>query len=86
MIQSAAYEIIKQEGIQQGMLQEQFRSRRNAIGDVLEVRLGLVPLDVIQKLKAIKDIQVLDELHRKAVIVQDMHEFRTIMKQILEPA
>lgn len=82
MIQSYTYEIIKQEGIQE----ERINSRRKAISDVLEVHLGIVPLDVIQEINSIDEIQVLEELHRKAVIVNDMQEFRGLLKQVLKPA
>jgi hypothetical protein len=89
MIQSATYELIKQEGIaegiQQGIQQEQVNSRRKAVCDVLEVHLGLVPLDVMKTLKRIDDAQILEELLRKAVTVNDMQEFRDLLKQVLEP-
>ena len=89
MIQSAAYEIIKKEGfdegIQQGIQQEQVNRGRKTIYDVLEVRFEIVPLGVIQEIKHIDDVQVLEALHRKAVTVKDLPTFRTILHQILEP-
>lgn len=90
MIQSYAYEIIKKEGfdegIQQGMQQGQLERARKAVADVLEARLNVVPLDVITTLKTLDDVQILEELHRKAMTVKDMQEFRSLLKQILEPA
>ena len=85
MIQSAAYDIIKKEGFDEGIQQERVNRGRKSIYDVLEVRFEIVPLDVIQEIRNIEDVQVLEELHRKAVIVNDMQTFRTILKQILEP-
>jgi hypothetical protein len=82
MIESYTYEIIKQEGIRE----ERVNSRRTAICDVLEAHLGVVPLDVVKIVRTIEDVQILEELLRKAVIVKDMQEFRSLLQQILEPA
>jgi len=98
MIQSYAYEIIKKEGFDEGMQQGsqqgfqrgmqhgQLERAKKAVADALEARLNVVPLDVITALKTIEDVQILEELLRKAVIVKDMQEFRSLLKQILEPA
>jgi hypothetical protein len=40
---------------------------------------------VIQEIRDIDDVQVLEALHRKAVTVKDLPTFRTILHQILEP-
>ncbi|MCP4400559.1 MAG: hypothetical protein GY801_25070 [bacterium] len=81
MIQSAAYDIIKQDGIEQGMQQ----SHRKAIREVLETCLDIVPLDIIRTLKTIEDTEILEELFRKALTVEDLQAFHAIMTQILEP-
>ena len=59
---------------------------KKAVADALEARLNVVPLDVITTLKTLDDVQILEELHRKAVTVKDMQEFCSLLKQILEPA
>jgi flagellar biosynthesis/type III secretory pathway protein FliH len=86
MIQSYAYDIIKQEGFDEGMQQGQMEHAKKAIADVLEARLNVVPLDIITALKPLEDVQILEELHRKAVIVKDIQEFRALLQQILQPA
>jgi predicted transposase YdaD len=98
MIQSAAYDMIKQEGFdegiqrgnqqgfQRGMQHGQLERAKKAVADALEARLNIVPLDVVTALKPIEDVQILEELHRKAVTVEDMQEFRSLLQQILEPA
>lgn len=86
MIQSYAYEIIKKEGFDEGMQQGQLERAKKAVADALEARLNIVPLDVITALKTIEDVQILEELLRKAVLVKDMQEFRSLLQQILEPA
>ncbi len=85
MIQSAAYDIIKQEGFEEGKLQERIESRRKAICDVLETRLNVVPLDVLRELKGIEEARILEELLRKAAMVSNLQAFRDVLKEILEP-
>ncbi len=85
MIQSAAYDIIKQEGFEEGMQQGMRQSQRKAIREVLEARLGIVPLDIIRALKLIEDTEILGELHRKALVVDDLQAFQSIMTQLMEP-
>ena len=89
MIQSAAYDIIKQEGfeegVQQGMQQGMQQSQRKAIREVLEVRLGIVPLSLVKALKTIEDTDILEELHRKALTAETLQAFQDMLTQILEP-
>lgn len=47
MIQSHAYDIIKQEGIQQGVQQGELTSTRRAICTALEARFTVVPGNVL---------------------------------------
>ncbi len=44
MIQSYAYEIIKKEGFDEGILHGQLERAKKAVADALEARLGVVPL------------------------------------------
>jgi hypothetical protein len=85
MIQSAAYDIIKKEGFDEGVQQERVMSRRKAICDVLETRLDVVPLDIVKALKTIEDAEILEELLRKAATVITIQVFREILQHILEP-
>ncbi|MCP4396240.1 MAG: hypothetical protein GY801_02870 [bacterium] len=92
MIQSAAYDIIKQEGFEEGKQQgiqqgrqQMLQSQRKAIREVLETRLGIVPLDVVKEIKTIEETGILEELLRKAAMVSDIQAFRDVLRQILEP-
>ena len=70
---------IKQ-GMKQGMKQGQMKRARKAICDVLEARFELVPVAVLSAIKEIQSLRILDELHRKAVKVNDLEEFRAVLK------
>ncbi|MCP4398890.1 MAG: hypothetical protein GY801_16520 [bacterium] len=92
MIQSAAYDIIKQEGFEEGKQigiqqgrQQMLQSQRKAIAEILETRLGVVPLTIVKALKTVEDTDILEELHRKALTVDDLQAFQAILTQILAP-
>ena len=88
MIQSAAYDIIKQEGFEEGKqqgIQQGLQRQRKAIAEVLEVRLSIVPLSLVKALKTIDDTDILEELHRKALTVETLQAFQDMLTQILEP-
>lgn len=86
MIQSYAYDIIKEEGFKEGVQQEKLHSRRQAICDVLEARFDLVPANVLDMINHIEIVPALEELHRKAVTVKDLSTFNQILHTILTPA
>lgn len=89
MIESYGYEIIKKEGYDEGLQQGLKRGvqqgieqeRKKAIVDVLQVRFNVVKL-----LKGIDELEVLEELLRKAVVSQTIQEFRTLLTAILKSA
>ena len=89
MIESAAYDLIKQEGLQQGLqeglqqgLQEgMLREARDAILDIVEVRFGAVPASIGQILNTIEQLAVLKALHRKSAVVHTLDEFQTVLAQ-----
>jgi len=85
MIESYAYDIIKQEGFEEGMQQGKLRSAREVIFSVLEARFELVPENIIHAINQIDTIEVLDQLHRRAVKVRDLHTFSQIIQTILTP-
>ena len=80
MIESAAYDLIKQEGLQQGFLQD----ARESIFDNLEVRFGVVPTGVAKIVNTIEQLAVLKALRRKSAIVQSLDEFKTAIAQAIE--
>ena len=63
----------KEEGIEQGL--------RESIRDVLEIRFGLGAADTLAPLvAAISDVQHLKQLHRAAIQVASLEEFRALVK------
>jgi hypothetical protein len=77
MIESAAYDLIKQEGLLQGSLQD----ARESILDILEVRFGVVPAAVAESVNAIEQLAVLRALRRKSAVVQTLDEFKSALAQ-----
>ena len=96
MIQSAAYEIIKQEGIEEGIQQgikqgiqqgehtgELKRSRRY-IRDILQKRFPQVATSLFEKLEPITSQEILDRLHIEAATAMNLEEFEAVMTQLLK--
>ena len=69
-----------QQGIQQGMLQE----AKEAVIANLEVRFKNVPESIVKTLNEINDSSILKILHRKAVIVKSLEEFRQVIDLMLK--
>ncbi|MCD6507556.1 hypothetical protein J7M22_13150 [Candidatus Poribacteria bacterium] len=78
MIESPAYEIIKEEGLQQGMLED----AREMVLEALSVKFGVLPLDLIQRIKSIQVREILKQLHRTAVIARDLDQFRRELEKV----
>jgi len=89
MIQSYAYDIIKQEGIQEGIQlgvqQERLHSKRKAICDVLEARFGLVSDNVLDMINHIETIRALEKLLIKSAVVEDLPTFSKFIEKVLTP-
>jgi hypothetical protein len=90
MIQSYAYDIIKQEGIKEGVQigiqQEKLHSKRESVCTALEARFEAVPTNVLDMVNSIETIPALDELHRKAITVKDLPTFVRLLQTVLTPA
>ena len=100
MIESAAYDLIKQEGLQQGLqeglqqgLQEgllrglqqgSLQDARESILDNLEARFGTVPAAAAESVNAIEQLVVLRALRRKSAVVQSLEEFKTALAQAID--
>ncbi len=89
MIQSYAYDIIKEEGIQEGVQigvqQEKLHSKRKAVCTALETRFTLVPSNVLEMIHSIETVPALEELHRQAITVEDIPTFAKIIRTVLTP-
>jgi len=67
MIESPAYEIIKEEGrkegINEGLQQGMLEGTREMVLEALAIRFGTVPVDLAEQLKRIQVREVLRQLH-----------------------
>ena len=93
MIESAAYDIIKQEGLQQGLqegLQEglqqglqkgKIQQAQEAILDNLETRFEVTPESVAAEIRGIEDLRMLKALHRSSVKIATLADFQELLKQ-----
>ena len=79
MIQSYAYELIKEEGRKEGILEGkqegQVLSMQDAILDVLELRFKSVPSNIVRVVMQQNDLKFLHELHKRAVTANTLKEF-----------
>lgn len=88
MIQSAAYEIIKQEGLKEGLEQGLDEGLERGIKDsmyqVFDVRFNLVPVRLVRKINRVREPEMLKTLLRSALTVDSLEEFEAKMKLALE--
>ena len=81
MIESAAYDIIKQEGLQQGLQQGKIQEAQEAVLENLEARFDVVPGSLVKDVCAIDELQVLKALHRSSIRVATLVEFQELLKK-----
>ena len=79
MIESPAYEIIKEEGIREGLQQ----GMRQMLLETLEVKFETVPLRLMRQINEIQDTEALKMLHRQALKSSSIEEFQEKMRLII---
>jgi len=90
MIESAAYELIKQEGIEEGIrqgmqqgIQEGFiLDAREMVMEALQERFGVVDVSLLEKIESINNRQVLKGLLKMAIRARDLAEFAEKLNSI----
>ena len=83
MIESAAYDLIKKEGFEEGVREGALETARKMVLEVLEERFGIVPLSLIERIRSISDETVLTALVRQAVRCGSLDEFREAIDKAL---
>ncbi len=87
MIQSAAYEIIKQEGRQEGITigrqEGMVADAQEMVIDVLIERFGVISPLVMEQIRSITVRDVLKALHKYAVRAKDIDDFREKLKNAM---
>ena len=66
-------------GIEKGIEKGTLKNAREAVIDVLEARFEAVPKSMISKIKKINDTAVLKMLHKNAIFVGSLQDFKEIM-------
>jgi predicted transposase YdaD len=69
------YEMGEQKGLQEG-LQEGLLNVRNMLLDALEARFGLVPHKMIDQIRTIDQLEMLNSLFKQAMRCPDLHSFK----------
>ena len=80
MIESAAYDIIKQDGIEEGMILE----AREMLIEVIQTRFSTVPDEVAEMVAKISDRTALKSLLRQAISCEDLHTLRDKLSAIAQ--
>ncbi len=73
-----------QQGMQQGIQQGILKTAKEAVLDSLEVRFAVVPQSIAETLGRITDPSILKILHRKAVKVESLEDFRHLLDLMMK--
>ncbi len=80
MIESAAYDIIKkdgiQEGIQQGIQQGQVLAAKEMLIEAIQARFDRVPADISAMVERISDRDILKSVLKQAITAQSIEALR----------
>jgi hypothetical protein len=68
--------LARKEGISQGIAEGILQKGREDVIEVLDVRFGEVPSEVVEKINAIADPSLLKTLHREAIAIESLEQFR----------
>lgn len=80
MIESAAYELIRNEGIQQGMIME----AQEMLMDAVTERYGFCPTNLEEMLKGVQSRQLLRNLQRQVLRLESLDEFKAVARKMME--
>jgi flagellar biosynthesis/type III secretory pathway protein FliH len=86
MIESAAYDLIKEEGYKEGMQKGMQQGMRQGLIDALEARFELVSRSIAAIIQEIDEPTVLKALHKKAVTIDSLDSFREALGKVLDQA
>jgi len=73
-----------QQGIQQGIQQGMLQKSREYLIDTLEIRFEIIPRSILRVLNEINDPSILKSLHKKAVTVTSLDEFKECLDLIMK--
>ncbi len=70
---------IAEQLIEQGMCRGELKNARKDVWEVLNIRFGKVPEELMKQIEDLEDIDQLNELLREAVKVKTLNEFKKVM-------
>ena len=79
MIESFAYEIIKQEGREEGLLKGMLEKAKESVLEVLSVRFHDVPARLSETVRKIEEQERLSFLLRQAILCESLSKFEEIL-------
>ena len=71
-------------GMKKGMEKGELKRAERDVLEVLEIRFDLVHKETIKALKKIKEVEILESLHKKAVKVESLDDFDEILGKFVE--
>jgi len=83
MIESVAYDLIKEEGIREGIEKGALETARKMVLEVLEERFDIVPFRLVEKVRVIGSDVVLSGLLRQAVRCGSLEEFESVLERAM---
>ena len=88
MIESAAYDIIKQdgidEGLEKGIKKGKLLDAQEMLIEAIQARFESVPEDVAEMVAKISDRNTLKELHRQAIVCDGIHILKDNLSAIVQ--
>ena len=84
MIESAAYDIIKEEGLREGREEGLREGLQEGILEILEIRFNVVPESITKNIRSIENTDILRILRRNSLKVSSLEEMKILLKQIKE--
>jgi len=69
-----------QQGVEQGIVQGMIKKSQDAVIDVLATRFDSVPEPISTAVKCIVELKKLDDLHKRAITVESLSEFKQMLK------
>ena len=77
-------ETLIEQGMQKGMQQGMLQNARELVIDILEARFDIIPRSILTTVNELDDPAVLKFLHKKAITIGSMEEFKQVIKTMMD--
>ncbi len=81
MIESVAYEIIKEEGIREGFEKGELRASKEMVVVALGERFDVISVRLVEKISEVENVAVLKGILRQAMRCESLEEFERILEK-----